>query len=378
MAAAAAVAAQAAAAVAQQNQQLIQQQQQMIDQLGQQVAAAQQANAAAVAGAAGAPALVALQTRQLALLQQQAAGAAPEFKGAVGNEAHQWLNEIRLYFEAAGIVEDEARILAAARCMKGPAAHWWEQQRELRAAAPPDALAITTWPGFIAAIKRRYEPVDATQWARRELKDLTQAKVQSLASYIDRFSVIVARIADMSEADRVFNFREGAPEAVRGHLASKAHELTTLQANIEAATRWQASKSIIAGTSHAYQSVGQRPWSNKNHQSRGPSVYQMDGEEEQNTAEGEVLTMLKQMQAQLNQTQAQLNQAQGQQNRDRRGTKRPAPPGGEQQAWRIPGLSGELARARKYNSLCIQCGQPGHRKNECRNAVDLTTRPPGK
>jgi hypothetical protein len=166
-------------------------------------------------------------------------------------------------------------------------------------------------------------------------------------------------ITDMGVADQIFLYRQGLPEAVRTHLIGRIDTLVTLQLNMEAAIRFEASRSNALGTAPPQQARA-------GYQGRFPprqgqsSVHQMEdqGPQEEESVQNQVTRLV----------QEQINLIQ---------SGRPAVGGGgKERSGFVPGLAPGLANARINSRLCVKCGSGTHFKRECTAKADLTTFPP--
>lgn len=299
----------------------------------------------------------------LALSRRSAAQPPSNFRGRIGLDLHKWLQEVELYHEDAGLVTDADKLTVTARFLTGPAQVFWEANRLLPAG---DQKKIKTWPEMTAALKARFEPTDVAQWGRTQLALLTNKGMANVAAYNEQFQELMAIITDMNEPDRVFAYRSGLPAHLKTALAVKAHEWLTLQQNLEATVRIEASRSAsgVAPTSSSA-GGGQRGWGNRQGQKPATLNALEEDQEDHQSEPSAVLNMMRTMQAQLNALQA-----------GGRGQGRPASQW--PQTPRIPGLSFELVNARKSKGLCIACGTKGHMKWDCKNPPDITTFPSGK
>jgi hypothetical protein len=350
------MAAAATAAQLQQQAAALAQQQQEIQAL--QAALQQVLGAAAPGGAAArvgaAPAFDAVHNAALlALARRQAAIPPPQFKGtATGLEAQRWLQGIDLYFEEADISADRERLIAAGRVLVGPAATWWESER---VRTPNDPAKITTWAQFVAALRKRYEPVDKSVWGRQQLAALTSKGMVNVTSYTEQFMELSALLSDMAEADRIFYYTQGLPAHLRSILSTKASALSSLQEAVETATRAEASRSNLSAPAGG----GQPRWQQRSGQ-RPAALNQMEDGDTEGPSMSALGNSIRLLQEQL----SVMQQKGG------RGREQP-----RKKLGYTEGLSAELARARIAKGLCIHCGQSGHMKNDCKNAADITSQP---
>ena len=365
-----------AAAAAAANAALLQQQQAQIAELLAAVGALQNNNpagaaAAAAAGAGAAPAVYfdpAFNEQSLALARRAAAQPPPTFRGGTsGLETHRWLQGIELYFEEAGIVTDGDRLRAAARALAAHAATWWEAQRQVPLADPKK---IKTWAEFTAALRKRFEPTDVGQWGRSELASLVGRGMANVKAYTEAYMELMTLVTDMSEADRVFQYRNGLPAALRQQLANKSNEWLTLQQNVEAAIRIEANRlPSSSSSSSSGGGSGYRGWSNK--QGQKPASFNAL-EEEDDSAESESASLAEALRG----IQAQLNALSSSSSSANRGGKKSSWTG--KSSGKIPGLEWELINARMKAGVCIKCNAKGHMKGECQSPADLTSLPQGK
>lgn len=358
------MAAAANVAVAALQQQLQQMQAQMQAQIDVLTAAAA---AAGVAPVATDPALLALMRAQLAPITSPAV-----FRGAsAGLEAQRWLSAMVQFFKVAQIASDDDRLSRAGSLLQGPAMLWWQREAQRPAG---DANKISSWAQFEAALLKRYQPVDAPQWARTQLQALTLKRWAQVTPYTDRFLEIVALLPLMHEDDQVFQYRSGLPSAAREALATK--QFATLEDIMHKALVWEAARAAPATAPGGPASPSSA--------FRGPSARLnsvgtagAEGEEpEEAGLEPTASDSSAAIMAQLSRMDARISQLAGSVGQRKPSAQQRRPPGGSNASLnpgRTPGLSDELAQARIKAQLCIHCGQKGHRKRDCTNAADVTT-----
>lgn len=319
------------------------------------------AAAAAAAPAAGLGYDPAFNAAQLALSRRAAAQPPSVFRGRIGLETHKWLQEVALYHEDAGLVTDAEKLRVTARYLQGPAQIFWEANRQLPLADP---LKITTWAQLAAALRKRFEPTDVALWGRNQLASLTGKGMTNVAAYNEQFQDLMAVIPDMAEADRVFAYHSGLPAHLKLALANKSNEWLTLQQNLEATVRIEASRAVSGGSANLqFGGSSSRGWGNRQGQKTATLNAMEEGQETAAPEPSSMMEFMQSMQAQLNALQAGGGRAPA-----RLASQWPQTP-------KIPGLKFELINARKSKGLCIKCGAKGHMKWECKNAADLTTFP---
>lgn len=366
-----------AAAAAAANAALIAQMQLQIDQLIAAVPAAPPASAAA----ALVPSPDAAHNAQLlAFLRRQAAGPAPSFNGkAVGLEARRWLTSMQRYFDVAGVAGDADRLMLVGTLLTGPAQTWWASEL---ARPLVDAARIATWPQFEAALRARFEPVDAMQWGRAQLLALTR-KSLSVVDYTERFLELIALVTDMAENDRIFQYKIGLPSSINAAMAGRAH--TTLQAATEEAIRRDTNRAAASSPQPASSipasSSGRFTNRHFNRASGGASLNHTEASDErqEQDADGALTDGAPDALSTIIQTmlhmEARLNAISSGGSRGGRSSGRGAPRTGSSTGalnpGPTPGLSNELAHDRFTKGLCVRCGQSGHRKSSCTNAAKI-------
>jgi hypothetical protein len=307
--------------------------------------------------------------RQLMMSQRAAAGAPEPFNGSIGLEALRWSERMETYFQLAGINVENDCLLVAGRALTGGAATWWLGERR-RAAADP--ALINTWARFVAALRKRFEPVDIAIWARTQLHALTQKGNSNVATYTQRFQEIMGAIADMAEPDRVFAYINGLPQHLRSVLMNKTATLLTLQSNIEAAMRAEGARGLAGAAPSSEQNRSSWPPRSSN-RAASASLHQMEqGEDEQGQeqpATPNMMSILMSMQASISALQAQQHKPAARSNGQR------GKSSSSRQPHHTPGLSNEIAYARIAARLCIKCGSGTHMKRDCSAPADLTTMP---
>ena len=327
--------------------------------------------AAAAANAADQANVIALahNAAMLAMMRRQYTQPPPHFAGRTGGDTHRWLQNIALYFEEAGIDDDASRLIAAGRVLDSAAASWWEGER---ARINGDPLRITTWVLFVAALRKRFEPVDLPSYGRQQLTKLIAKGMTNVVAYTEQFQEINSLIPAMDVADRIHYYSSGLPPHIRAVLANKVDSLLTLQQNIEAAIRSEASRAGSGLAAPGGAGDHSSRWQARSG-ARSAGLNQIEGSSDEDdgsyaapSATASLEATIKQMQSQLNAMSASFKQK-----KSSGGSSNKQIPGKA----RTPGLSNELAAARIKAHLCINCGGSDHFKFECTRAADTTTHP---
>lgn len=104
----------------------------------------------------------------------------------------------------------------------------------------PKVQASCTWETFKLDIFKRFQPVEANQLAREELQSLNQwsfSGKNSIQEYCSKFTEVVERISDMSEADQIQNFIRGLKTKTREKVEDVDPIPTTLDQAMSLAVR---------------------------------------------------------------------------------------------------------------------------------------------
>ena len=137
-----------------------------------------------------------------------------------------WVADMEQQFEWYGALADADRMRFATGFITGSARDWWTATA---AAARP-----TTWGAFLAALRKRFQPVTSAETARAKLAMLQQGK-SSIHDYVTAFRQLLVSVPTMGEDDRLFTFTKGLRPAIATQL--RVHGVATVDAAIEMATR---------------------------------------------------------------------------------------------------------------------------------------------
>ena len=197
-----------------------------VDNLRAQLAAAQASAQVPLAAHAGQPPQVVNITTPR--VERPRLAPATKYAGALGTALDEWEQDMENQFAyyPSGFRTDKEKILLATSCLHGAAKTWWK--------ADPTHLSIATWAQFMATMQARFRPVQAAHKARMQLLVMRQERGQDLDSFINKFQQVMAQIPDMSEADKVVQFKL----ALYRPIGAKVHEKDpqTLAAAIDAAS----------------------------------------------------------------------------------------------------------------------------------------------
>lgn len=229
-----------------------------------------------------------LQQQQQAALQQQqaalqpAAAAAPvrtlkptnpeTFDGVSKNlSVSDWLFQCRCFFEAVGLHElNPERTVFAAALLRGAAGKWWKQETE--AADRGDKPKIRLWSEFSAAIKTRFQTIDASQVARDRLAELRQ--LGSVVQYVNLFQQVINDISDISPSELLHRFLAGLKRSIRldVEMYRVSHPDLTLADAMTVAQRADAARSKYAPFRRDYSYNNPKTAAATGHVSEEPDV----------------------------------------------------------------------------------------------------------
>lgn len=194
-----------------------------------------------------------------------------QFKGEVGFGVDSWLRRLTKQFEYYGPLvfpNDESRIRFAVMYLEGGAMDWWDKILQ------SDKDKIVTWDLFVEALYSRFRPMQASTVARLRLAALKQTG--HVSAYVTLFQKELTPISDMSNADQIFNFRQG----LKSHIALRVLEKMpkTLHEAMDIAILADAhtSKAGIGIMPHFYQNRGGASSSSHTQRSAAANPNDMD------------------------------------------------------------------------------------------------------
>lgn len=341
---------------------------------GQEALAAASAAAQAAERAQAQAAAVVVQSRHAIKLP-----APKEFKGTMGQEVITWIRQIEhqfnVYASEYPVQQAARRIMLATGFFTGAAESWW------RSLSQDDRDRVSaSWNTFVEAMRERFSPIQASEFARARLFGLRQTA--SLGQYVERFLLELTPIQEeLHDNDQVFHFRNGLKDS---RVVQKIVELkpTTLAAAIKEATTWDAHFASVGrmGTAAGYyRTGGPSSYANRapsyssgsvpmevsaveSHEHAGDGDRDPQESASQASASEPLLASLVNKIAMLEKSHlAMIGHASGNNSGTHRGNKF----GNRRDAPRVPGLkAGDIADRLRANA-CLRCGQKGHWKNEC-------------
>jgi hypothetical protein len=121
------------------------------------------------------------------------------YSGATGGALEVYEREMKQRFEYYAVPDDGSRVRDAQMFLRGHALTWFSNL----AAAP------VTFAAYMTALRAMFEPLNSADTARHQLDKLQQQPKQSVHDYIAAFRMLLARVPDMSEQDRLHRFKAG-------------------------------------------------------------------------------------------------------------------------------------------------------------------------
>jgi hypothetical protein len=303
---------------------------------------------------------------ELALAQQcrAAAGPAPLFVGKANDiEAQRWLIALERWFGSARVhaTDDGTRIAVAAASMRDSAQAWWAAET-----TSGRSNAITTWALFAKAIKDHFLPMNTERWAMQQRDLLTGAVTKDVAVYSAKYVELDMLLPGETELSRVMAYERGLPEHYRVKCAERSFK-TLAEATTAMLAAWSARENARRTTpaSHNNAEVEEPPHSSGTSASTSSSS---------SSSAPDPIGDLRAQVAQLTAMMSERFQSSG---RGRGGGGRSGGGGGRSRQRegeprtrsRTPGISDELARARRKAGECFKCGEKGHFKDDCTNEV---------
>ena len=325
----------------------------------------------AAAAAAAMQRLAALEQQVTAMLAQRATPTvkpkAPpmstfngQMRGIGGYEVDNWLREVKKQFEHYGhaaFPDAPALIRFATQWMVGDALTWWDHE---------DKSVIVTWEMFEARLRQRYQPHLPEEMARQRLRDLKQTG--GVNSYANLYLAIVAHIPKRSEADKIFDFKQGLHPALAAKLAER--QPATLQDAIDIVVNVEQ---FVTGKHRLNQGGyngrpvyrGGAPSSSSSvpmdinalEQEYNEDAYRTEEQAAPTTGPSnkELLTKIDSLQQHI--LALQFSSSRGPASRSSGPSRL--------QAGRVPGLSAEDVQRLRKERKCFACKKEGHMKHEC-------------
>jgi hypothetical protein len=283
-----------------------------------------------------------------------------EYDGASGAKLDDWLKQLAMTTRLYHLTAQEAVDFAGSR-LRGAALDWWLAlgDSELAAIADREALA--------AALRARFQPITAARTAREQLDKLQQGG-RGINEYIADFQRLTTQIgmSSLGQENALYAFERGLRRELAVELRKQG--VATLQEAIALTAR-----------------VGGLMQSSAAPQSR-QSLSQMDVDDggDEQPPKGVWQALLNAMQSQGSSDMGAKTQTQRgySQEREQRGGGRGGRGGqsggrGGRFGMRsgppvVPGVPESVVRERWHAQQCLRCGQGGHQRHACPNAISAS------
>ena len=164
-----------------------------------------------------------------------------KYAGAPGLALSAWSAKARRMLAFYDDLSDARAVAWLATGLEGAAGDWFDQYVAIHHSPPPSPDAL------MAALRSRFQPVNAAETARRELDVLTQGE-DSVNEYTSRFLQLVAHLPDLSKESRMFQYRRGLHDDTEDRLAQTEPQPSTLEATIALAARIEGRRTRSRGT----------------------------------------------------------------------------------------------------------------------------------
>jgi hypothetical protein len=157
----------------------------------------------------------------------------------IGTTAFLWLEELKNYFNAAGVIGNQRTVFAIAH-LKDEALLWKTSKIEL---LDPMSVSFDT---FCELFLVRFQPIGGNLEAREELRRLKYNG--NIQQYVSSFQSIMQRITDMSNTDKLDYFTNGLNRSLKTELIKQ--NISDLQQAINIVVRIASIDSHISAYSN--------------------------------------------------------------------------------------------------------------------------------
>jgi hypothetical protein len=271
-----------------------------------------------------------------------------KYKGEGGATLDAWISYTRrLLALNEGQLSDSRSVTWLSTGLEGAALQWFEQRH--------DTVPFASAKDLYTELRLRFQPINAAETARHELKTLRQGK-GSVDDYLLRFRQLVASLPKLDEETRIFFFTEGLKEELQERLSTAMPPPSTLEETAAFAARLESRSRRMRGAESAANAEIQG--------NNGPLYTQ----EQLNAilAAHSANSAKNSQQGQLPSQQAPAYDSRVNRGANKRGSKEP---------WlQIPGMTKELWERRSQANQCRWCGSGEHRMYDCHERT--SKRPP--
>ena len=249
------------------------------------------------------------------------------YEGAGGIELDDWIGATRRTIAFYTGLDGASAVRFLATGLDGAAASFFDELN----APPTDAEAL------YSALRKRFQPVNSEETARRELDGLRQGQL-SVNDYTTRFRQLVARLPTDSAPTRIFQYCRGLQAAIEDKIAQAEPQPMTLDAVISLAARLEgrAGSSRKNGNQLSAAELEELP----------ASVAQLNALLDKAVSRGAAAAKA------------------AYDTRANRGSNPRGDP-----LWKVVGLTYEEGQKRRSTNACMHCGVVGHIYRDCVNRL---------
>ena len=126
------------------------------------------------------------------------------YDGSPNISVTNWLFQMRIFFRARGIHNEQEKVDFVISQLRGNAVLWWEQMESLN-----QREQIRDLEHFGEILTKQFQPINPIQVARDELSIVRQRSHMSVQDYTSEFRNIVLRIPDVSTGEQIDRFIRG-------------------------------------------------------------------------------------------------------------------------------------------------------------------------
>lgn len=346
-----------------------------------------------------APELVTQMTQRIVQLEQQVAQAKAQtvkkppipnpksFTGELtgtgtGYTIDDWIDDVekQLKHHNTYFTSDKSVIEFATTYLSGKASGWWKSSQEERRAS---GQQVTTWEQMKAAVRERFQPIEAATVARLNLDKMSQKG--TVQSYTEYFYKQMQYIKDMSIADQLHRYMSGLKANIRAELIKRKpttiHDAVIIAntaeswTNMSAATPKYTQRSYGGTYGGGSSSSGAAPMElsnvnqviqqlNDDAAGHGADQAAASSSSGSGPSYSQLLSIVQDMQRRQQSISALFGSGSGgggPGNRNNRGGG--AKPTGDRP--RIAGVTREDYERCRSEGLCINCKKPGHIARDC-------------
>jgi hypothetical protein len=258
------------------------------------------------------------------------------YAGEGGLKLDAWIRSVTRMLAFYEGMTDKTAVAWLATGLDGAAGDWFDEYVSsfLQPPASPSAL--------FDGLRRRFQPVNSAETARRDLDVLRQAKGTSVNDYTTRFRQLITHLPADSMETRKFQYRRGLLAYIEERISQAEPQPATLDAVIALAAR-------IEGRSA----------------SNGRAANDQVAGAETDREPGGLISSSDQLNALLERTAAMAAEAAVNRQYDSRRNRGANKGSKDQPLWKLVGLTKEEGARRRAGNLCMYCSGTGHIYRDC-------------